>query len=759
MRTRRGTRPSSRIWTVKQTPFLQGGNGGGGIPTYNFDPTNVTFTPKLDKRSAPGPYAAAPIIQGKFDGSGVPDVLSFARGNQITNYFYANFDPYQGSEVKWWIPEKSRNGSQTNDEYIWYVHSNYYLKYEHDNQKLVYRAGVRICNKTHTAVAGALECIVTRRDVTNKLDGTNYLCISIDNSHTFGASLQPSADAPDATIYVGSTGTTLPANAIIEGLTFYRRVLFDGTYGIDAGNGDEIELIYAAGAGKKPEEVTGGQDICFQLPTDGAIGQLNTGTGEAHSFPNASSVLTDSFMQTTFGSSAWSASGAVDTGPADIASAANKVFNWGYEWIGDLDEGIENSLTGLSAGKDYTIRVIAHEAAGDDLRLTITDDTNTATILTEDFATTNRDAPGVYEITFELPTVARHGVAADCTAITVKILTTGNNKTGYVHQCVLMENKIDNPSMEGTYVDGGTGGYLMVAPGWSQSGCEDDGTDLLSKETTIKFSGASSQKIDVSSAGEGIATDNVFQVNKWTLITARLYATSGSVRLYDPGGTFFDETVTPSASWNLYSWIVYSTQINPMYIQSVGAGAVFYVDTVSVIPIDDVSITATPTSEVNSAEDSGIRVDGLDICYEDITGDLGATSGKIRFNWIPRHGVGDLEKFGTVNPQIFKAWNDSGNYIQLFIQHNNLITMSLKIAGASVQNSQWDGIGLTAGSTYLVEIEYDAVKCTIDFDSVEKFSITYTGGIDFGSNIPDTFYAGTTEVNIHQCDSVFAAPT
>jgi len=67
-----------------------------------FNQSLATFTPSMAKRTGPGPFAAAPIVQGNWDGSGTPDVLTFPRGDLLgnpTGNWYANFDMYQGSTV------------------------------------------------------------------------------------------------------------------------------------------------------------------------------------------------------------------------------------------------------------------------------------------------------------------------------------------------------------------------------------------------------------------------------------------------------------------------------------------------------------------------------------------------------------------------------------------------------------------------------------------------------------------------------------
>ena len=152
----------------------------------------------------------------------------------------------------------------------------------------------------------------------------------------------------------------------------------------------------------------------------------------------------------------------------------------------------------------------------------------------------------------------------------------------------------------------------------------------------------------------------------------------------------------------------------------------------------------------------GIRVDGLDTLTQTIpAGALGATNGKIAFYWTPRHGHGNWEKFGNQNANMFTVYKDASNFIDCYFNTDTGARLRCLVGGVS-DNPAWDTTGLSAGTKYLVEIEYNATVCTLKIDGVLKATATPLGGINYGANIPDTFYAGSTPAGVAQGDAVFS---
>jgi hypothetical protein len=214
---------------------------------FKFNPALSTFTAAMAKRKFTGPFAGAPFVQGTMNSSGTSDILSFPRGNQVVGFWYSNLDPYQGSISFWVTPEWNGNDGFYHT-FISETSIPIKIAKKSDN-RLYLNIGLQsVSADASTWTAGTTYYVVARWDTKNTLDGTNYLCISINDVHTFGATTAPIPTTPSAVIYIGSSNGAEAGNAGIQGLCWVRRVLFDNTYGIDISNGDEIALAYSGGA-------------------------------------------------------------------------------------------------------------------------------------------------------------------------------------------------------------------------------------------------------------------------------------------------------------------------------------------------------------------------------------------------------------------------------------------------------------------------------------------------------------------------------
>ena len=106
---------------------------------------------------------------------------------------------------------------------------------------------------------------------------------------------------------------------------------------------------------------------------------------------------------------------------------------------------------------------------------------------------------------------------------------------------------------------------------------------------------------------------------------------------------------------------------------------------------------------------------------------------------------------------MFYLYKNVNNTIKVFSIDNDDIYLNCTVGGVNDAQA-WNASGITAGTTYLVEIEYNSTDCTLSIDGVVKVTASPAGGIDFGANIPDTAYVGTRYTNDRIGDAVFSAP-
>ena len=722
---------------------------------FRFQPGLATFTPKMAKRTSTL-FGAAPIIQGAMNDTDACDVVTYSRGSQVSGFFYDVLDIYQGTICFRITPEWDGDDG-LNHSIIGISAALQIIKNSANNLRLAINSTALIDVDVSAWTAGTTYFVAISWDADKDIDGTNYVRVSINDTHSFDRASAITPVAPHTAQYFGVAWSgTRPANAIVEGLTIYRRVLGDGTYGNPATAGvDELNLIYASGAGKKPWEVCP-EDVVMAFPTNGTAGELATGTREAFYFPyRADNELSNWHMQDDTGGAptGWTARLAptlADGATADIlfGTRVQKIS------VDAANEGISQDYA-VTAGNDYWVGVwVKDDGVNKGVYVTAYDVDNTTAIL--NVITTDSGEWEYLTFCFEAP--------AGCTSVRIFIRSSDADTYDYhVQQCMVLPNLVNNGGMEGTYVDesGGGGGTVNVAPGWAKSLVETDGTDELS-ESADAHSGSASQKIDVDAANEGIVTDAQLATDaaKWYLFTTWLKATAGTIRLHHGEASNLDKTFTPAAVWTRHAFVAQGDAGGYLYIRSSGGAATFYVDDVSVIELDDLTITATAASLANSTESGGIRVDGYDTLTQTIpTGYLGATEGKVAFKWTPRHDDGDFGKFGNLGEYVTLIYKDSDNRIYLRSTTAAALKLSIEVVNVTTDGSAIDVTGLiTPGQTYLIEIEYTPTKCTWSLDGVLKDTITPGAGIDFGANIPDTFYAGTQQTGAFQQDCVISAP-
>src|SRR3989344_240781 len=263
----------------------------------------LTFSAGGAKRDGPGPFAGGVAVQGPIDTTSSPnagDTISSQTFTQITDDFYDLLDGDQGSIVFWITPEW--DGDDVMTHRIITGRSNSRIAIAKDstgNLRFYDRSQSSILTVDVSSwIAGTTYLVVARWDADNTLNGSHYASISINDVHTYGGTSFGTTYVADGPLQLSYKDALFSPNALIEGLTIYRRPLFDGTYGIDVGNGDEINQIYNSGSGKDPTLVTGSWDVVFALPTNSSTGALATGTGNAWTHPHASNLLYTSTTNT-----------------------------------------------------------------------------------------------------------------------------------------------------------------------------------------------------------------------------------------------------------------------------------------------------------------------------------------------------------------------------------------------------------------------------------------------------------------------------
>ena len=348
-------------------------------------PGAITFTPQLAKRASTifnnvtygyegAVFATGLKIQGDANGF---DRLTAPRGAEISAPYYRHIDPHQGTLLLWIRPDWDGD-DDTVHTILYDAFDGIHITKTADNTLAfntdqTARATVDVSGWT----AGEKHLLVIRWNAINPINATQHVCITVDATHTFAGTDAWTPQTPAESLHIGSTPLDAPTahlgpvDGLIEGLTLYRRILYDGTYGTDAGNGDELDLIYNGGDFAKPIPITGREDVVLYVPTDESAGVLSTGTGEAFTFPHHNNKIL--FIGAEGGTT--------------LTIIDDPLFNQTAYRISDIDavgDGAKNTYSALfdSAGQNYVISAWIKDDGTHAVDLRIYDQTNAGDITT-----------------------------------------------------------------------------------------------------------------------------------------------------------------------------------------------------------------------------------------------------------------------------------------------------------------------------------------------------------------------------------------
>lgn len=355
---------------------------------------------------------------------------------------------------------------------------------------------------------------------------------------------------------------------------------------------------------------------------------------------------------------------------------------------------------------------------------------------------------------FELPTNARNGVASDCVSISVKLINANSQGACYWHQAEIQPNLLDNPGLET-----GAAADPFVSDGWSNTGM--DAGDTVA-ETTVLHSGAASLEFNtVDAAGEYISQN-------WTATANSFYGLGGYV--YRDAGTLGIATVNAptqatlatgaalannsSATWAHKASVVRATTTTPTFSLDSGAdGSSGYFDDCYVVALTGVSLTATPASEANSAENSGKRVDGRDTLTQAHGGKLGAASGAVTFKVRPRHLPADLVKYGNTTVYWMDVRQNANNRLRVFSSAANTVTIGYTANGAAEVTANWDATAAwTADQEMTWKVTYGSGGAKLLVGGVLK--ATAAGAVAFATAFSVNVYFGSAYDGTGQVDMV-----
>ena len=317
---------------------------------------------------------------------------------------------------------------------------------------------------------------------------------------------------------------------------------------------------------------------------------------------------------------------------------------------------------------------------------------------------------------FELPTIDRNGAAADCIEISFRLLNSAGEGVIYWQQVELLENLLDNPSLE-------TGaGNPWIPDGWANTGLDAGDTQASSTGGAVIHSGSDCIQWNVGATinegayDDGGGTPRFVSIGVWSYSTGTAGNYIGFANInqgtWQYSTTVFHRDLPTPVAW-MHTPVVGRIVggIGRIVLTALTSVGTRYLDDVYMVDLDDVSLTCTPASKANSAETSGLRVDGTDQCTQtqyrgkNLSDILNKNNWEVEFEVTPRHDAADIAKFGASSPDVLWLWGDANNYLYVDFQAASIFRLVVNVGGGGEVADKWDPATLDAGTTYTIKIK------------------------------------------------------
>jgi hypothetical protein len=350
------------------------------------------------------------------------------------------------------------------------------------------------------------------------------------------------------------------------------------------------------------------------------------------------------------------------------------------------------------------------------------------------------------------------------TTLRVKLTNTASSGTCSWHQAEVYANLFSNPSMETGTGDADDGDPTPWVPtDWTNNAFEVG----ESQRGDISHSGNYSLRVNTTSTADNDAIQKLFSPGAGTFY-------SGGVWIYGDNsvgldfGAYTNEhaafqssssnyyVTSTASSWNKKMGVWRNAVGTPVYVIRSKSGAIGprYADDPYLFSLTPITLTATPASQANSTETTGLRVDGADTLTQSIT-NWTATEGVVKFKYTPRRNFAISEKFGGTN-YILTLWGGGSNFIRMSSDVGSNRLVIDYVMNGSAFTTYWTNPGFVAGTTYSIELAYKSNGVFSVRSNGVLVSSTPLGNYTF-SVVPTTAYFCSYSSGAGQCDTTITS--